>query len=1006
MIISEICIKRPVFATVLSLVLVAIGLIFFTKLQIRSIPDINPPVIRVSADYSGANALYMEQEVATRIEKTLKTLKNLDVITSSSEAGRSNVTLYFKLSANIEVALNDVRSKISEISHLLPEKMNPPSVSKADSDAHPSLWISVSSDKYNSLELTRIVDDRIKTPLEKLSGVGSAIIYGAKYYSMRIEPDPIKMYQHKISPVEIEDAIRKQNKDYPLGNIKTRVRDFTLRLNTSLTSPQEFQEIILKIQDNVALKLKDVANVFLAEDENDTILRYNGKRSIAVGLIKQSKSNIIDLSKEALVELKKIKNNLPLSIKVDIAYDGATPVNASINSVFKTIMEALILVVLVTYLFLSSARITIIPLVTIPISLIGTFSVMYFLGFSINTFTLLAMILSIGLIVDDAIVMLENIFRYHELGHSPMESAILASREIGFAIVAMTITLVAVFLPIGLIEGFIGKLFIEFAWTLAFCVLFSGFVALTLTPMMASRMITNHDKKLNGLLAQFNLYLKFVQIKYLNLLNYTIDNKRKFLLIAFSSVLVLVISFIYVDKKFAPEEDDGFLQVIFSGPEGASIEQSEKTLLEAEKIFSMHKDILGFFEVMWSGDNAFAFVPLKDWSIRSKSQQQIKNELNSKLQAIPGMSIFAMSPQSLGGGGSGKKIEFNLQSSLDYEALDKASREFIDLMKKSPTFQNIERDFKSSSPTLDIKVNRNKAYIYGVNLETIASTIQYLIGGRRIGDFRMGNDTYSVMLQYNKSNKTNVDDLKKIFIKNNSNMILPIESLASIEESIAIQSYNHYNNSKSITISADLGENQKITDAIKEIDNIANKILNIYTTKLEYLGEIKQMRESSSNLNVSFVFALIFIYLVLCAQFESFTDPLLILVAVPFSMTGGVFALLVFGDSINIYSNIGLVTLIGLVTKNSIMIVEFANQLKSQGLAVRDAVIKASDLRLRPILMTTFATIFGALPLIFASGAGAASRNSIGIVIAFGMLIGTIFTIFVIPVLYQTFKKE
>jgi len=1004
--ISEICIKRPVFATVLSLVIVVIGLIFFTKLQIRNIPDIDPPIITISSNYEGADALYMEQEITTRIEKTLKTIKNLDFMTSSSEAGNSNITLHFKLSANIEIALNDVRSKISEISYLFPQEMKPPSVSKADSDNHPSFWLSVSSDAYDSLELTAIVNDRIKTPLEKLSDVGSAAIYGSQYYSMRIEPDPIKMYQYKISPVEIENSIRKQNRDHPVGNINSLVRNFTMRLTGSLTNSEEFKNILLKTENNVSLKLKDVANVYLGKDEDKQILRYNGKRSIAVGLIKQSKSNIIDLSREAVKELKNIRQNLPSNVKIDIAYDAATHVNASINSVFKTILEALILVALVTYLFLASAKITLIPLVTIPISLIGTFSIMYFLGFSINTFTLLAMILSIGLIVDDAIVMLENIFRYHELGHNRMESAILASKEISFAIVSMTITLVAVFLPIGLIEGFIGKLFIEFAWTLAICVLFSGFVALTLTPMMASRMIDHDKKPLSRFLAKFNQYLKFIQIKYIDSLKIAINNKKKLFIISILSILLLVISFIYIDKAFVPEEDNGFLQVIFTGPEGSSLEQSEKVLVEAEKIFTLHKDILGFFEVVWgSGDSAFAFVPLNDWSIRSKSQNQIKDELNNKFQDIPGMSIFAISPGSLGGGRSSHKIEFNLQSSLSYEELDQISREFIEFMKKSPIFQNVERDFKSSSPTLDIIVNRDKAHIYGVNIEDIASNIQYLIGGKQVGDFRMGNDIYEVMLQYSKSNKENVNDIKKIFVKTNDNKILPIESVAEIVEKITVKSYNHYNNSKTITITSDLNQNQKITEAIKEIDKIANKILNISTTKLEYLGEIKQMQESSSNLTITFLFALIFIYLVLAAQFESFTDPLLILVAVPFSITGGVFALLIFGNSINIYSNIGLVTMIGLVTKNSIMIVEFANQLKSQGLNIMDAVIKASELRLRPILMTTFATIFGSIPLIFASGAGAAARNSIGIVIVFGMLIGTFFTIFVIPVLYQTFKK-
>ncbi len=1004
---SEICIRRPVFAVVLSLIVVVLGVIFFNKLQIRGIPDIASPVINVTAYYGGADALYIEKEITARVEKALKTVKNLEFIRSTSEVGHSNIELFFKLSADIEVALNEVRSKISEISNKFPKDMSLPAVSKASEDKHPSIWLSVSSDQHDSLELTRITQEQIKSVLEKLPGVGEVKIHGGKHYSMLIEPDMAKMYQYKISPLEIERSIQKQNKDYPAGNIKTEGREFNVRLSGSLSKVEDFENIIVKINDQQILRLKDIAKVYLDSHDNEVILRYNGNRSMAIGVVKQSKSNIIELSDQVGAAIEKIRKTLPEAVKLDTAYDGAIPIKASIRAVFATIFEALILVVLITYLFLGSAKITIIPFVTIPISLIGTFSIMYLLGFSINTFTLLAMILAIGLVVDDAIVMVENIFRHYEAGKSAFEAAIVASKEINFAIIAMTITLSAVFLPIGFIEGFIGKLFLEFAWTLAFCVLFSGFVALTLTPMMASKMISSHSSSAPRLVKIFNHYLNLLQSKYIYYLELAFGRKKQFALFAILPVVILVVSFILVDKTLAPQEDEGFLQVIFAGPEGSSIKHSEKTVLEAEQVFSNHKDILGFFEAIgWGGgDSAFAFVPLKDWDMRTKTQEQIKNDLNRKFSQIPGMSIFAISPRSLASKGAEHAIEFNLQTSLSHQKLDKLSNDFVEKMKKVPIFENVKRDLKSSTPLLDIVVNREKAALYGVDLGEIGSTIQYLVAGKTVGDFMMGNEIYEVTLRCSKDNLSKVSDLRKIIIKNDTGFI-PIETIASIVEKITVKSYHRYNNSRAVSISADLATNYKITDAIKEINHLGEELLDANTTKLEYLGEIKQMQESESNTAITFLLALIFIYLVLSAQFESFLAPLIILVAVPFSITGGVLMLVICGNSLNMYSNIGLVTLIGLVTKNSIMIVEFASQLRQQGLDAKEAIIKAANLRFRPILMTSLATIFGAIPLALASGAGSASRNSIGLVIIGGMIVGTIFTIFVIPVLYQTVNNK
>jgi len=1008
MLLSEICIKRPVFATVLSLVIVVLGAVFFTKLSVRGTPDISFPIINISANYEGADALYMEKQITTRIEKALKTVKNLDVITSQSSTGSSNITLSFLLNTDIEVALNDVRSKISDIISLFPQDMKAPSIEKMDADNFPSLFISIDSELYNDLELTKIVQDSIQKVLDKLPTVGQSYIYGGKYYSMRIEPNPVKLYQYKMSPLEIENAIRKQNKDYPAGSLKTNYTEFVISLPGSLNKPEEFENIILRVKDETIIKLKDVADVYLSPPDQDVIFRYNGKNSIAIGLIKQSKANIIDLSKEVQSALVKINHTIPPAIQINIAYDGAIPVNASINAVFQTIAEAIILVIIVTYLFLASAKLTLIPLVTIPVSLIGTFSVMYAFGFSINIFTLLAMILAVGLVVDDAIVMLENIFRYNELGHSPIESALLASREIGFAIIAMTITLASVFLPIGFIDGFIGKLFIEFAWTLAFCVLFSGFVALTLTPMMASRMVVKNDKPLPKFLAKFDQYVKYIQNKYLYYLNLTFENKKRFSLIVLASFIVLIISFRFVEKVFIPQEDDGFLQIAFTGPQGSTINQSEKVIIEAEKILSTYEDILGYLMIVgWGGgDSGFAFVPLKNWNDRAKSQETIKEELNKEFKSIPGMSIFAMSPPSMVSGGSKAPIEFTLQTSLEYDELDKISEQFVDLMKKNPIFTNVSHNLKTSTPTIEVVIDREKAYLYGIGLETVGQTIQYLFAGKQIGDFRMDNDLYDVTLQYNKEQRNNINDFSKLLIPTKNNDILPLEAIAKLVEKSSVKSYNHYNNSKSVTISADMSEGQEVNNAIQEINKIASKLLDSNHTILQYIGEIKQMSESNNSLIITFVFALIFIYLVLSAQFESFTDPLIILLAVPFSVTGGVLTLFIFGNTINMYSNIGLITLIGLVTKNSIMIVEFANKLREEGHNLKDAIIQASALRLRPILMTTLATAVGAAPLIIASGAGAAARNSIGLVIVGGMLIGTLFTVFVIPVMYHTFKRS
>lgn len=1005
MLLSEVCIKRPVFATVLSLLIIMIGIMGYSRLSLRALPNIDPPIITVTANYPAADAAYMEQNITLPIEKALRTVKNVDFTTSKSVSGSSVITISFLLSANIDEALNDVRSKISSINDRFPLDMKAPEAAKADSGAWPSLWLVATSDRHDDMTLTNIIYQDITKTLEKIESVGQAKLFGASYYNMNIEPDPVKLYAFKISPIEIEKAVKAQNQDYPAGQIKTDSHNFVLQLQAALSKEEEFARIIVKRDKNNNLtRLEDVAKVRLSPEDSDSILRYNGTKGIAIGLIKASSANLIDLSHEVRKNLPQLQKSLPAGIKLTIAHDQSISVESSINSVYSTIFEALILVGLVIYLFLQSARITIIPLVTIPISLIGTFGFMYAFGFSINIFTLLAMILAIGLVVDDAIVMLENIFRHNEKGESAKEAAISGVKEIGFAIVAMTITLAAVFLPIGFIQGFLGKLFIEFAWTLAFCVLVSGFVALTLTPMMASLMLRKKTSAPFPILITFQNYLDRLTNLYIFYLKWLFEHKKYFLTICGGSVVVLILSFILVNKTFAPEEDDGFLQIIASGPEGSSLNHSFTAMKEVETILSNNKDVFGYFTII-NPDSAFAFVPLNPWKDRKKSQKEIQGELNKRLMDIPGMSIFAAAPRSLASGGANKAIEFYIYSNnIGWQRLDRTSQKFVDAMKANHIFQNVERDLKTSTPTVNLEIDRDRAYIYNTSLDTIGATVQYLIGGRQIGTFNVGNDNYNVTLRFAEKDRNNINSLSNIYIKNNENNMLSLNSIVNIKEEISIRSYNHYNGAKSVTISAELAVGSKISDAVNFIEDWAKSNLDSNEMNMGFTGEIKRMNEANSNILSTFLLALIFIYLVLSAQFESFKDPLIILMAVPFSITGALLALVIFGNSINLYSNIGLVTLIGLVTKNSIMIVEFANQLREEGRSVYDAIMESAHLRLRPILMTSTATICGAIPLVFESGSGAASCNSIGLVIIGGMMLGTLFTIFVIPILYNRFK--
>jgi HAE1 family hydrophobic/amphiphilic exporter-1 len=999
MYISEISIKKPVLATVLNLLIILTGIVAFIKLPVRGTPDVNPSVITIETYYVGASPAFMERNITSVIESGIKNIKNIDYISSTSSSGMSEITLFFKEGVHIESALNDVRSKVSDVIANLPPDIIPPVISKMDSDNWPSIWISASGN-IDPMVLTDIVKQRVVPEFEKIESVSKCRVYSNYEFAIKIELDPIKLYQYKLSPLDIKSKIISQSKDYPAGVIRSETRNYVIKLEGTLDTAEEFQNII--IDPINFIKLRDIAKVSLSTLDSDSIIRYKGYETTTVGIIRDSKSNIIELSDSIIEILPKIQKSLPDSVKLYTAYDSGVPVKASINSVYKTAFEALILVLAIVYLFLGSISATIIPLVAIPISVIGSFALMQIFGFTINLYSLLGMILAIGLVVDDAIVMLENVYLHIENGLSPLEASFKAAKEIGFAILAMTFTLAAVFLPIGFIEGFVGQLFIEFAWTLAFCVMISGFVALTLSPMLSSKILISHSKKPDFIL-KFNSYLEILSAKYIETLKLVLSNSKIIMAIAGISLTILIASFYFVNKEFMPTEDASFMMISGEGQEGSNSKSNLDSIIQVEQILKNIPEVEGYFFNGY-GNNAFGFIPLKKWHERSKSQIEIVTQVNALMKDIPAMTFFAVNPGFMRGDFE-KPISLSLLSYYNFDELNKISMIFETEMKNSKVFSNVSRNIKTSMPTIEVIVDRDKAAKYGVLLDQIGTTLEYLVAGKRVTQFNIGNEKYDVFMSLPKPEMSKVEDLSKIYVRTIASNMIPLSNVSEIKETVSILEYTHYNTAKSIGIGAELASGYTINDAKTELEKIASKLIDRSKIDLVYKGDIKRMSESNSSMMYTFLLAILFIYLVLAAQFESYTDPLIIILAVPFSITGGVLFLIIFGSSINLYSNIGLITLIGLITKNSILIVEFANQLRISGKNKLDSIIESCELRLRPILMTTSATVLGALPLVIASGASAQSRSSIGLVIFGGMIIGTIFTLFIIPSIYFRFKK-
>ena len=998
--ISEICIRRPVFATVLSLVVILLGLVSYTRLSVREYPKIDEPVVTVNTTYRGASAEIIESQVTKPLEDSLAGIEGVEVITSISRQEDSQISVRFKLERAPDSAAADVRDRVSRVRNKLPDAVDEPVIAKVEADANPVIWIAFSSDRHSAMEVTDVASRIVKPRLQTLPGAADVRVFGERKFAMRIWLDKQRLAAYQLTPADVEDALRKQNIEVPAGRIESREREFSVVASTDLKTPEEFGNVVVRTVNTYPVRIRDVARVELGPAAERTSVRFKGRSAVSLGVIKQATANPLELSKALRQLLPKISAELPEGMTATISYDSSVFIDRSIEAVFKTIGEAILLVLGIIFFFLRNFRATLIPLVTIPVSLVGAFGIMFALGFSINTLTLLALVLAIGLVVDDAIVVLENIFRHIEEGMPRLQAAQQGAREIGFAVVAMTLTLAAVYAPVAFMTGRTGKLFIEFALTLAGAVLVSGFVALTLSPMMCA-LLLRHEEKHGAAFMMIERFLDALNAGYRRLLSATLQ--RRWLVMALFVAVAALCGVLLKSLKseLAPVEDRGIIFGMFVGPEGATLEYSEKYARQLEAIYSQTKDVDRFFVVAGNPtvSQGISVVGLTDWNDRTRRSPDIAKELFPKFQGIPGVMAFPVTPPSLGQSPRERPVNFVIVTSAPYDELQKVTQQFLGELAKNSNLTNIDTDLKLNKPELSVAVRRDKAADLGVPVDTIGRTMETFLGGRQVTRFKREGEQYDVIVQVADVERQTPDDIREIYVRGRDGSMIALDNLVSVKEAISPRELNHFGQRRAVTITANLAPGYALGEALNFMDGVADKVLKPGYA-VDYNGQSREFRQSSSSLALTFLLALAFIYLVLAAQFESFRDPLIIMLTVPLSMAGALLALWLTNGTLNVYSQIGLVTLVGLITKHGILIVEFANQLQEQGRELKAAVIEAATLRLRPILMTTGAMVLGAVPLALATGAGAESRQQIGWVIVGGLLLGTFLTLFVVPTVY------
>ncbi len=1003
---SSLSIRRPVLATVFSIVIVLFGIISFNYLPVREYPAVDPPIVTVSTSYIGANAEVIESQITEPLEEEINGIAGIKNLTSVSREGRSTVTVEFDLDIDLETAANDVRSRVSRAVRNIPPDADPPVISKADADARPILFFNIKSDSRNLLQLTDIAINYFKERVQTIPGVSSVQIWGDKTYAMRLWLDPMRLAAYDLTPLDVRNALTSENVELPSGRIEGDLTELTVRTMGRMTTEEEFNNLIISQRNGSTIKLRDVGRAELGPQNERTVLKRDGVPMVGVVLIPQPGANQIDIADEFYRRAEAIRGDLPPDIETAIGFDSTDYVRASITEVQQTIFIAFLLVIGIIFFFLRDWRTTLIPVLVIPIALIGAFFVMYMAGFSINVLTLLAIVLAIGLVVDDAIVVLENIYAKIEQGQEPVIAGILGSREIFFAVISTSAALVSVFLPILFLGGITGRLFREFGVVIAGAVIISSFVALTLTPMLSSKLLKKRERH-NKLYEMTEPFFIGLNRAYRNSLQAFMNLRwLAFVIIAASGGLIYLFM-MTLPQEIAPLEDRSRVRMFAQAPEGASFEYMDNymdrlialvqdSIPEAQAVISVTSPGFGASSSVNTG---FAFTILTNPENRNRSQSQIADELSEMVTDLSGAQTFVSQEQTIGSSRGGFPVQFVLQHQ-DFERLSQAIPTFLEEVRNEQMFTYQDVDLKFNKPELQVSIDRERAQDLGVSVRDIAETLQLSLSGRRFDFFIMNAKQYQVIGQVSRHNRNAPIDLTSLYVRSNEGRLIQLDNLVTLAEESSPPQLYRFNRYASATVSASLAPGYTIADGIEKMEEITARVLDqTFTTSLA--GPSRDFAESSSSLGFIFMLALVLVYLVLSAQFESFRDPFTIMLTVPLALAGALLSMWYFNGTLNIFSQIGMIMLIGLVTKNGILIVEFANQRQRQGLSIVDAIMDAAAARFRPILMTSISTVLGILPIALALGAGAESRTSMGIAVIGGLIIGSLLTLYVIPAMYS-----
>jgi multidrug efflux pump len=1000
---SSVSINRPVLATVFAIVILLFGVVGVTFLGIREFPSVDPPIISVSTSYPGANSDVIETQITEPLEQSINGIPGIRSLTSVSRQGSSDITVEFELSVDMETAANDTRDKVSQSMRMLPRDCDPPVVAKADADASPILQLTIESDKRSLLELSETAELTFKEQLQTISGVSAVYIWGQKRYAMRLWLDPVKLAGYKLTPLDVRNAVLRENVELPSGSIEGNTTQLTIRTLGLMSTPKEFDDLIIKQTGDQIIRFKDIGRAELGPEDIRGILKKDGVPMVSTVIIPQPGSNQIDIVDEVYRRLEYIQKDLPEDIKVKIAFDNTKYIRNSIKEVKDTIYIAFALVVIIIYFFLRSWRATLIPILVIPVSLIGAFFIMYLADYSINVLTLLAIVLAIGIVVDDAIVVMENIYVKVESGMPPVKAALEGSKEIYFAIISTTITLIAVFFPIVFLQGITGRLFREFAIVMAGAVGISAFLALSLTPMVSAKML-RHETRHSWFFRKTESFFNRLNDGYKRMLDRFLLHRNVTFLILIVALVLIFLFWKSIPAEMAPLEDRSQISVNTSSQEGATYEFNLGYIDDiTNTVTEMVPEREGIISMV-RGGGGFVRVSLVNPKDRDRTQQQIADELGIALRKKTKARAMVMQQSTFGGRRAGMPIQYVLQAT-SIDKLREVLPAFMAKVQDDAMFQMADVNLKFTKPELRIHIDRDKASTLGVSTQNIGQTLQLALSGQRFGYFFMNGKQYQILGDLARNDRNKPLDLKSLYVRNNYGNMIQFDNLVTLTEETAPPQLSRYNRFVSATITAGLAKGKTISEGLDEMDKIAKEVLD-ESFRTALAGDSKDFKESSSSLMFAFMLAIILIFLVLAAQFESFKDPFIVMMTVPLALTGALLFMWYFDVTMNIFSQIGIIMLIGLVTKNGILIVEFANQRKQSGMSKIDAIKFAAASRFRPILMTSLATILGIMPLALGLGEGAQSRISMGIAVVGGMVFSTFLTLFVVPAIYTFISSE